>query len=201
MAEMARERRSKPPIQPDRPVRASSADGSDVTQQLDRLHDSAKTDRGKGRAADVSSPAEEALRKRVTELEGENTALWKKVANQDRQLAELKAGFDELRKEHQLHASAQQPSAEIGARAGGGPVERGHRAQPERRWHLPTDAANNLLALAAGGAVTTAAEYVPHVSPAYAGMGATGLAIGAGTVAWWREHRKGRNDAGHRSED
>jgi antitoxin (DNA-binding transcriptional repressor) of toxin-antitoxin stability system len=78
MADLAHERRSKPPIQPDRPVRTSGAD--------------------------VSSSAEDALRKRVAELEAENAELGKGMkelsadnAVQAKMIAELrsaKAGQD-----------------------------------------------------------------------------------------------------------
>jgi uncharacterized coiled-coil protein SlyX len=138
--------------------------------------------------------------KQIADLKDTNAALWKKVAELDKKLDALTARPGGVHMEHENHSEAKQPSTEIGDRVGGGADDRGNRAKPERRWHLPSDTANNLLALSAGGAVTTAADYIPHISPTSAGMGATGLAIGAGAVAWWREHRKAKNDAGHRSE-
>jgi hypothetical protein len=138
--------------------------------------------------------------KQIAQLQGTNAALWKKIEELDKKLDALTPGHGEVSKEPEEPSDSKHPSTEIGDRAGGGAADRGNRAKPERRWHLPSDTANNLFALAAGGAVTTAAEYVPHISPTYAGMGATGLGIGAGAVAWLRERRKAKNDEGHRSE-
>jgi hypothetical protein len=196
MAEMARERRAKPPIQPDRPIRTSSADGSGVAKPRNRHQDSAKTDSSQNRAADVSSPTEETLRKRVTELEATNAALWKKIAAQDRQLADLKAGFGELRREREQPGGEAKAAARIGDRAGGGPASDAHRESPKQGWRLPSDAKIGFGVAVAGGIATTAADFVRYIPAETAGIGATALGVWAAGVAVWRERKK-ENDAGH----
>lgn len=47
-----------------------------------------------------------------------------------------------------------------------------------------------MVALIGGGALTEAAFHIRDLSPEYAGIGATGLAVGAGLVAVWRERWK-----------
>jgi hypothetical protein len=196
MADIARERRSKPLIQPDRPARTSSADSSGATQQPNRHLDSAKMGRGQDRAADASSPAEDALRKRVTELEAENTALWKKIAGQDKQIADLKVGFRDLRREHEQSGGESKAAESIGDRAGGGPASDAHREISKQGWRLPSDAKIGFGVALAGGVATTAADFVRYIPAEAAGIGATALGVWAAGVAVWREHNK-EKDARH----
>jgi hypothetical protein len=168
-----------------------------MTQQLNQHQESAKTGRGQNRAVDVSSPAEEALRERVTELDAANTALWMKVADQDTQIADLKAGLGELCGERGQSGCAAKAAASIGDRAGGGPASDAHRESSKQGWHFPPDTKTGFgVALAGGGIATTAAGFVRYIPAEAAGIGATALRVWAAGVAVWREHQK-EKDARH----
>jgi uncharacterized coiled-coil protein SlyX len=163
-----------------------------------------------------------ALRQRVAELESRNAdrdkqlaAAEMKSAEQDQLIADLRSAKAEQDKrlasletdlgritasvlELREQRSETQPSAELARRAGGGQTDRAERAEPEHERRLPTDAVNNVIAAVAGGAITDLAYHVQDLPPEYAGIGASGLAIGAGIIAVWRERRKAKDDADHR---
>jgi hypothetical protein len=205
MADLAHERRSKPPIQPDRPARTSGAD--------------------------APSPPEEALRKRVAELEAEKAAHakanaelrvenaslkielsdlraankerdWRdsardeKIAEQGRDLKELRARVGELSREHKDNTGEQQPNSGIAGRD----RDAVSRPEPRDRRHLPSDTANNLIATAAGAGIMDLAYHVRQLSPERAGIAAAGLMVISGGIAWWRERRKEKSDGNHRPE-
>lgn len=165
--------------------------------------------------AEIPSATEEALRRRVSDLEADKAARDRQLDAQDKQLAvqaDTIAGQDKriVRLEADLGLIAKsvtelrqkqeeaRPSDSIAARAGGGEVEQAEWTEQQRKRRLPTDAVNNVIALVAGGTITTAAYYVRDVPAEYAGIGASGLAIGAGIIAVVRERRKAKEDADHR---
>jgi hypothetical protein len=60
------------------------------------------------------------------------------------------------------------------------------------------DAINNVISVAVGGTITDPAYHLRDLSPESAGIAATGVALGAGMIAVWRERRKAKDDADHR---
>lgn len=164
------------------------------------------------RTADKPSATEGALRKRVSELEADKVARDRQLAAQDVKLAvqaktitEQGERIDRLESYvgrittavSELRQQQDEPraSTEIAERAGGKPEE---RAKPQHKRRIPTDAMNNVISIAAGGTITELAYHLRDLPPEYAGVGATGLALGAGIVAVWRERRKAGDDADHR---
>ena len=151
------------------------------------------------------------LRKRVMELEADKAATDQRLATQDAKLAaqartiaeqderverleayvgRITESVQELR---QTHVEAQ-PSAEIAGRAKGGEAEQVEWDEPQHRRRLPTDDWNDLISAVGGGVITDLAYHLHDLSPEVAGIGASGLAVGAGLVAIWREHRKANDD-------
>jgi hypothetical protein len=92
-----------------------------------------------------------------------------------------------------------QPSPDIAERAGG---KQADRAKPQHKRHLPSDAMNNVISIAAGVGLTDLAYHLRDLPPEYAGFGASGVAFGAGVIAVWRErrNRRAKDDADHRPE-
>lgn len=164
---------------------------------------------------DKPSATEEALRKRVDELEADKVARDRQLAAQDAKLAaQAKTLADQDVRIERLEAyvgqittavrdlrQAQdetQPSTEIAGRARGGEAERAEWQEPQHKRRLPTDAWNNVISVAAGGVVTDLAYHLHELSPEVAGIGAAGATLGAGIIAVWREHREAKDDADHR---
>jgi hypothetical protein len=117
---------------------------------------------------------------------------WKKIAD-------LEAGFSELRKERGDITSEQPENATIDERTTGGATRESKAEKHQQRWHLPSDTTNTLVASALG--VVVAADHVPRNAADYGGIGVTLVAFGAAGVAWAREHmknRKAKNDTGDR---
>jgi len=146
----------------------------------------------------------EALRKRLAELEADKavqdaklTAQAKTIAEQGERIERLEAYVGRITTAvHELRQQDEsQPSTEIAERAGG---KQADRAKPQQKRRIPTDAMNNVISVAAGGAITDLAYHLRDLPPEYAGVGASGLALGAGLISVWRERRKGGDDADRR---
>lgn len=133
------------------------------------------------------SPTEEALLKRVAELEAEKTSQDRHIAAQGAKIASQDSRIADQ-------------SAELASRARGGEAERAESKEAEHTWCLPTDAVNNVISIAAGGSVTELAYHVSSLSPEVAGVGAYAASLGAGIIAVLRERRKAKDDADHRPE-
>jgi uncharacterized coiled-coil protein SlyX len=129
----------------------------------------------------------------IAELRSTRAEQDKRIASLEADLGRIAASVSELRDQR----GEQQPSTEIENRAGGGQTERAERAEPQHDLRLPSDAVNNVISLIAGGTITELAYHLRELPPEYAGIGATGLALGAGIVAVWRECRKAKHDANH----
>jgi hypothetical protein len=174
---------------PERPDAARRTDAAWPVQ------DSAKPgsrDNDSGRAPDVATSGDEVARKRIAELEAEsagqkaekadlekqNAALWKKLAEQDAekeaQIADLKAvNVERDRKDAARDAQIAEQNTKIAdlaakledrgdadqavtavsghEREATGPAsETVIRAKVERRWHLPSDATNAFISAGAG---------------------------------------------------
>jgi uncharacterized coiled-coil protein SlyX len=127
----------------------------------------------------------------IAELRSERTEQDKRIAQLETDLGRIAASVSEL----QRHRTGQQPSADIAERAGGNQAERA-RSQHKRR--VPTDTVNNVISIAAGGVITDLAYHLRDLPPETAGIGASGVALGAGLIAVWRERRKAKDDADHR---
>lgn len=166
------------------------------------------------RTADKTSTAEEALRKRVSELEADKVARDRQLAAQDVKLAaqaktiaeqggridrleayvgQITTAVRELRQQDESR-----PSADIAVRTRGGEAERAEWKEPQHKRRMPTDAVNNVISVAAGGTIADLAYHLRDLSPESAGVAATGVALGAGMIAVWRERRKAKDDADHR---
>jgi uncharacterized coiled-coil protein SlyX len=176
---------------------------------------------GVPRTVDTPSPLEEALLKRVAELEADKAARDKQFEAQERQIAEQAKAIAELRSskaeqddrmEHtdaylgqvttvirdlQQSLGEARPSAELARRARGGEAEQAEWKEPEPKRRLPSDAWNNVIQVAAGGTLTALAYQVSELPPEVAGIGATAAALGAGIIAVLRERKKGHDDADH----
>jgi hypothetical protein len=167
------------------------------------------------RTADEPAANEEGLRRRVSELEADKAgrdqqlvaqdaklaAQAKTIAEQDKRIDRLQADLgritvavSELRKKQ----DEPRPSADIAERAGGGEAERTEWGEGQHKRRLPSDAVNNVISIATGSAVTEFAYHVRDLSPESAGVAASGIALGAGMIAVWRERRKAKDDADHR---
>ena len=174
------------------------ADDSRPTQPLDKV-----------------SATEEALRKRVDELETDNAARDRQLAAQDAKLAaqakiiaEQGERFDRLEayvgqittavRELRQTRDDPHPSTDIAGRARGGETERAEWKEPQHKRRLPTDAVNNVVSIAAGGVIGDLAYHLRDLPPEAAGIATSGVAFGAGMIAVWRERRKGKDDADNR---
>jgi hypothetical protein len=181
---------------PDRPPESDSHPNQET----------AATSENTGDAGERSTETD-ALRQRVTELETlivdrdkQLAARDVKSAEQDKRIAQLETDLGQVAAsvvELSKQRAETQPSTEIGNRAGGGQTERAERAEPQRDARLPSDAVNNVISLVAGGTITELAYHLRDLPAEYAGIGATGVAIGAGLIAVWRERRKAKDDANH----
>jgi len=176
---------------------------------------------GTSRPPDKPSATDEALRERVTELEADKAARDKQLAAQDQKIAEQDKIIAELRSSkvtqdktiaiqseridrleayvgqittavRELRQDQTPPSTDIGERARGGEAERTQWEKPQHK-RLPSDAVNNVIALAVGGAVGDLAFHVQDIPPEAAGITATGFALGAGIIAVWRDRKKGKD--------
>jgi uncharacterized coiled-coil protein SlyX len=180
---------------------AASSETSDTSQsgsiETDALRqrvaelESRNADRDKQLAAAEAKSAEQD--QLIADLRSARAEQDKRIASLETDLGRIAASVQELREQR----SEAQPSAELARRAGGGQADRAERAEPEHERRLPTDAVNNVIAAVAGGAITDLAYHVQDLPPEYAGIGASGLAIGAGIIAVWRERRKAKDDADH----
>jgi uncharacterized coiled-coil protein SlyX len=168
-----------------------SPDGEALQSRIAEL-EADKADRDKQLTAQDAELLEQS--KTIVELRSSNTAQDKRIAQLETGLSRLAASVSDLRGRH----DEPQPSAGIADRARGGEADRGERPEPQHERRLPSDAVNNVISLVAGGTITELAYHIRNLPPEYAGIGASGLALSAGIVAVWREHRKAKDDADHR---
>src|ERR1700722_20992490 len=160
------------------------------------------------------SAVEEALLKRIDELETDKASLDQRLSSQDRTIAgqserierleayvgEITSAVRELRHEQ----GKGQPSAgttELGGDGQAEGIERQETGPRPNRRLFPSDAVTNVISVAAGGGFTELALHIRGLPPDVPGVGATGLALGAGMIAVLRERRKAKEDAKHRPED
>jgi len=160
--------------------------------------------------ADEPSAVEEALLKRIDELETNKASLdqrlsaqVKTIAGQSERIEGLEAYVGQMTttvRELRQERGQDQPSGEIAELAGGGEAELAERRKRDQRF-FPTDSVNNVVVVVAGGVLAELALHIPNISPDAAGIGASSLALGAGIIAVVREHRKAKDGAKHRPED
>jgi hypothetical protein len=197
------------------PGRRSAEDGDHRKPEAD---EQSRGHRGGDAKADGESPTrspdepaltEEALRRRVSELEADKAASDKRLAEQDARLegqdkritlleadlGRVAAILSELRTERAETEAA--PGTRDRFRGGEAEREEAKEQQKPRR-RVPTDAVNNTVAVAVGSAITALPYQVPDFPPEVAGLAAGGVALGAGIIAVWRERRKAKDDADHR---
>ena len=169
--------------------------------------------RDRPRSPDERAPEAIAQRERAGAIRtdastDEAAELRKRIAQQDAEIAGLKDGMAKiLAKLDKLETGkpeelerGDQPSAAIGRneREETSPEKEAvTRAKTERRWRLPSDAANNVLGTITAGAVTDLTYHFSGLSPEVAGVGATGVTAVAGGIAWWRERKKRKHDGDH----
>jgi uncharacterized coiled-coil protein SlyX len=170
---------------------SASPDRKELRSRIAEL-EADKADRDKQLTAQDAKILEQS--KTIAELESSNAAQDKRIARLEADLGRVTASVSELRGRH----DEQQPSAELADWARGGQADRGERPEAPHERRLPSDAVNNVISLVAGGTITELAYHIRNLPPEYAGIGASGLAISAGIVAVWREHRKAKDDADHR---
>jgi uncharacterized coiled-coil protein SlyX len=169
-------------------------------------------------AVEKPSAVEDALLKRIDELETNKAFLDKRLSAQDKVIAgqsRVIAGQGErierletyvgqmttaIREVRQGQGESQ-PNSKADKRSHGGEAELSAWSEPEpesRRPLLPSDGVNSLIATGAGGALGELALHIQNVTPDIAGTGATLLALAAGFIAVWRDHRKAKKDGDHR---
>ena len=213
------------------PARLSKADGEPRSREAeDASRGDPDGDPAAGRDSPVRSPdaspaAEEALRRRVSELEADKAVSDRRLAGyearlteQDRTIAEqgkhiAEQGKRTARLEADLGRVAQalgevrekqdapRASGEIEGRFRGKEAERPERKEEQHKRRLPTDAVNNAASAALGSAITALPYQVHDFPPEVAGLAAGGVALGAGIIAVWRERRKAKDDADRRPEN
>jgi uncharacterized coiled-coil protein SlyX len=216
---------------PARPAHLSRADGDQRNRDAEaasRGHPGGEPVAGgdsPARSPDRSPAAEDALRRRVSELEADKTARDRQlagyetrlaaqdktiaeqgrhIAEQDKRTARLEADLGRVAEallELREKQDDPRPSAEIGGRFRGKESERPEWKEEQHKRRLPTDAVNNVVSAAVGSAITALPYQIHDLPPEVAGIAAGGVALGAGIIAVWRERRKAKNDADRRPEN
>jgi hypothetical protein len=140
----------------------------------------------------TAPPAEEtpaSTSERITELEADNAELSKTVTDLQARVERLEDGTQAESSTGitgQEHDTTQRDAIQ---------AENPHLG----RRHLPTNEALALGAAAAGGVITTFADYVPFLHADVAGMATSAVAVGAAAVTWMRARREAGN--ANRSQD
>jgi hypothetical protein len=209
---------------PAKPAHHSKADGGQPNRDAgdaSRGHpDEGSTRSGDSpvRSPDGSSAAEEALRRRVSELEADKAGRDRRlagyearleqqdrmIADQDKRTARLEADLGRVAEALlELREKQDEPPAspEIEGRFRGKEAERPEWKEAQHKRRLPTDAVNNAASVALGSAITALPYQIHDFPPEVAGLAAGGVAFGAGIIAIWRERRKAKDDADHRPEN
>jgi hypothetical protein len=133
------------------------------------------------------------LGKGLSELETENAELGKNITELKAENADQQRGMSalEARLERLEQGGRDEPAASIVDRAHEGPAEEVAREKSKRGWKHPSDEALLFGAAAAGGALTSVADFVTYLPPEAAGIGASVLAAVAAAVAWGRKRKEG----------
>jgi hypothetical protein len=143
--------------------------------------------------------ADDAWRQRITELEAanadlraENSQLGKGFAEMEitnaklwKNVVALEARIERVEKSRQ-----DMPTSEVAARRQPAGEREEGRDDQERRRRGPSDEAFVFGATAAGGILTTVADFVSRLPAADAGIAASFLATGAAGVAWIHKRRE-----------
>jgi hypothetical protein len=128
----------------------------------------------------------------MAELESENAKLSKRIVELDSRNAALESRMDRLERSVQ-----DKPTGEVAdRRQPSGEREEGRNDQESSR-RGPSDEALVFGATAAGGILTTVADFASRLPATDAGIAASFLAAGAAGVAWMHKRREAKN--AHRS--